>query len=42
MHIKKLIHIYNQINQELYVLINEKKKSLTITKNKIEKIKRQI
>ena len=38
------IYIYNQINQELYVyLLNyEEKKSLTITKNKIEKIKRQI
>jgi hypothetical protein len=46
MYIKKLmnIYIYNQINQELYVyLLNyEEKKSLTITKNKIEKIKRQI
>jgi len=33
------MHICNQINQELCMLINEKKKILMITKNKTEKIK---
>jgi hypothetical protein len=31
------MHIYNQINRELCVVLNMKKKILTITKNKIEK-----
>jgi hypothetical protein len=36
------MHTYNQINQELCILINIKKLLLTITKNKIEQIKKHI
>jgi len=36
------MHTYNQINQELCILINIKKLLLTITKNKIGQIKRYV
>jgi len=39
MQIKRFMYTCNQINWELYVLINEKKKSLTISKNKTRKSK---
>ena len=42
MQIKKFIYTCNQINQQLCAFINEKKKLLMITKNKSEKIKRQM
>jgi len=36
------MHTYNQINQELCILINIKKLLLMITKNKIGQIKRYV